>query len=75
MHKKWIYHRDLWGSLRNIMFCPDGKIYIIDFWKAKKKHIIKSEKEIYTEMTEHGIVEYMSDEEILDIIDAYTSKE
>ncbi len=72
MHKKWIYHRDLWGSLRNIMICPDGMIYIIDFWKAVKKHMTKTEKEIYRETTEHGINEYVADEEILNIIDAYT---
>ncbi len=74
MHKKWVYHRDLWGSLRNIMLCPDGKIYIIDFWKAVRKHAIKNEKEAYTEITEHGINEYVSDEWILDIIDTYTEK-
>jgi hypothetical protein len=66
MHEEWVYHRDLWGSLRNIMFCPDGKIYIIDFWKAVKNHDIKDEKEIY------GENQYFTDEEILDIIDAYT---
>lgn len=48
------------------MFCPDGKIYIIDFWKAVKNHDIKDEKEIY------GENQYFTDEEILDIIDAYT---
>lgn len=74
MHAKWIYHRDLWGSIRNMLLCPDGKIYVIDFGKAVKKHHIKNEKEIYTENTEHGINEYFSDEEILDIIDAYTEK-
>lgn len=72
MHKKWIYHRDLWGNLRNIMICPDGKIYIIDFWKAIKKHDVKNENEAYTETTEQEINQYYSDEEILNIIDAYT---
>lgn len=74
MHKKWIYHRDLWGSLRNIMLCPDGKIYIIDFWKSVKRHNIKDGKDIYREPTENGINEYVTDEEILDIIDAYTEE-
>ncbi|MFA6255656.1 MAG: hypothetical protein WC606_00600 [Candidatus Absconditabacterales bacterium] len=66
MHEEGVYHRDLGGSLRNIMFCPDGKIYIIDFGKAVKNHDIKDEKEIY------GENQYFTDEEILDIIDAYT---
>ena len=66
MHKKWVYHRDLWGSLRNILLCSDGKIYIIDFWKAIKKHNVKNKKEVY------GNNQYFSDEEIMDIIDAYT---
>lgn len=66
MHEQWIYHRDLGGSLRNILLCPDGKIYIIDFWKAIKKLNVKDEKEVY------GDDQYFSDEEILDIIDAYT---
>jgi len=69
MHEKWIYHRDLWGSLRNIMICPDGKIYIIDFWKAIRKEGVTDEKEIY------GHDQYYSDEEILDIIDAYTEED
>jgi serine/threonine protein kinase len=69
MHEKWIYHRDLWGSLRNIMICPDGKIYIIDFWKAIKKEGVTDEKEVY------GHDQYYSDEEILDIIDAYTEED
>lgn len=74
MHAHGVYHRDLWGSLRNIMLCPDGKIYIIDFWKAIRKHTYKEKEDVYMEYTDHGINEYAHDEEILDIIDAYTEK-
>lgn len=74
MHEKWVYHRDLGGSLRNILLSPDGKIYIIDFWKALKKHNIENIGETYIEETEHGITNFSADEEILDIIDAYTEK-
>jgi serine/threonine protein kinase len=69
MHAMGIYHRDLWWSLRNIMFCPDGKIYIIDFWKAVLQ---KNQENVYQERTKDEIKEYVSDEEILNIIQTYT---
>lgn len=74
MHKKWVYHRDLGGSLRNILLSPDGKIYIIDFWKATRKYNAEKENQIYREENADGTEEYFSDEEILDIIDAYTQE-
>jgi serine/threonine protein kinase len=75
MHKKWVYHRDLGGSLRNILLSSDGKITIIDFWKAIRIPGGENKKEIYKEKNTHGINEYFSDEEILNIIDAYTEEE
>ncbi len=72
MHHAGIYHRDLWGSLRNIMFCPNGEIYIIDFGKAIKKEQVKNKKSIYQERTKEEIKQYVEDEEILKIIQAYT---
>ncbi|HMS91127.1 MAG TPA: protein kinase [Candidatus Absconditabacterales bacterium] len=75
MHKNGIYHRDLGTNIRNIIFCPDGKIYLIDFGKAKNIEDIKKGDDIYREYTEKGIDEYASDEEIMDIIDTYTEKD
>jgi tRNA A-37 threonylcarbamoyl transferase component Bud32 len=34
LHDNWMYHRDLWGNPRNIMFTED-EVFIIDFWKSE----------------------------------------
>lgn len=39
LHSEWIYHRDIWGNPRNIMFIREWSYIvpvIIDFWMATK---------------------------------------
>lgn len=74
MHKKGIYHRDLWGSLRNVLFSEDEIVYIIDFGKAIKKHPDQTDKDVYREVKKDRILEYVDDEEIFQLIDAYTQE-
>lgn len=74
MHKKGIYYRDLWGSLRNILFSEDGIVYILDFGKAIKKHPDQKDKDVYREVKKNRVLEYVDDEEIFQLIDAYTQK-
>ena len=73
IHKAWFYHRDL--HEKNIIFWDDGKIYVIDFWKAffKDPKVWKpSDTEVYVvDMWEQEWV-YVRDWEILGIISKIT---
>lgn len=73
IHKAWFYHRDL--HEKNIIFWDDGKIYVIDFWKAffkDPKEWKPSDTEVYVvDMWEQEWV-YVRDWEILGIISKIT---
>lgn len=73
IHKAWFYHRDL--HEKNIIFWDDGKIYVIDFWKAffkDPKEWKPSDTEVYViDMWEQEWV-YVRDGEILSIISKMT---
>lgn len=71
MHDKDLYHRDLWWNSRNIIFGENGLTYILDFGMSK---IISKNKDPYIERTNKEIKAYVSDEEIINVIDSYTKK-
>lgn len=66
LHDHNIYHRDLWQNLRNIMFCYDSSLAIIDFGKS-------TNTEDYTNIDESG--RYDKDEDILVKMWCYEIKE
>lgn len=81
-HKNGIYHRDIWGNIRNIIIKDDLKSCVIDFWKSiclncfdekLNENEIINEDEIYF-IEENWIErkEYARDEEILEIIKAFS---
>ncbi len=76
IHKQWVYHRD-GSNPRNIMFTPDGKVYIIDFWKSIWITDGKiNEKDIYEKQEgENTVGVYSRDEEILGDITWLTKNE
>lgn len=49
-------------------------MYIIDFGKAIKKHPDQTDKDVYREVKKDRILEYVDDEEIFQLIDAYTQE-
>ncbi|OIP53796.1 hypothetical protein AUK10_01970 [Candidatus Gracilibacteria bacterium CG2_30_37_12] len=71
LHENKLYHRDIGGNPRNIMFGENGKIYIIDFGKGTETLFSSSSsEEIYHNQIHNG--RYDNDMEILDLISNLT---
>ncbi len=75
MHDAGIYHRDIGANLRNIIIWKNNKPYIIDFGKAKDigHDPYIPEAKIYQGSNSNDLP-FARDEEIIDIISAYTEK-
>jgi len=71
LHENQLYHRDLGGNPRNIMFGENGKIYVIDFGKGVEvSGASSSADEIYHDTLHNGT--YDDDLSILTMISTLT---
>lgn len=70
LHTNQLYHRDIGGNPRNIIFGKDGKIYVIDFGKGIEISSSASVGGVYYDQLHDG--NYDNDMDVLPLIDKLT---
>lgn len=71
IHEEWLYHRDLWGNPRNIMFekkWDNFEVTVIDFGKAEK--LAPGSKSLYFDQLSWA--DYDNDNYIITMINSIT---